>query len=396
MKFCGRAHRRVLLSGLVAFGLAACGAAAAAGGATLVPPPTPASTPTSTLAAVTTAQLGRGMNIGNTLEALRDNGGAPHTSSQETFYGNPAINQKFLNAVAARGFKSVRIPVEWKQYIDSSGNVAPFWLARVKQVVDMARKAGLYVIINQHRSDWYNPTAASQAAGNAAYMKLWTQIANTFKDYDNGLLFAGTNEIHIGYGVPSAENCTVQAGFNQVFVDAVRATGGNNASRTLVFQGYNTNIDNTIGACGAKVPTDTISGRLIMELHFYDPYDFTLNDKSPIWQWGSIATNPAVTQAWANEAYVDAQFDKAKAAYTDKGIPVIIGEYCATSKTEYDPSLKYRDYWTRYVTGSALRHGFAPYYWDIGVYPNHACGLFHRDTGAESNPTTIAAIFAAP
>ena len=403
MKFCGRTHGGLLLSGLVAFGLTACGGAAATGGGTPTPTPvptptptpvpTPTPTPTPALAAVTTAALGKGWNLGNTLESLNDYS-PPYTTSQETVFGNPVVNQKLMDAVAAAGFKSVRMPVEWKQYIDSSGNVAPTWLARVKEVVDMARNAGLYVIINQHRSDWYNPTFASQAAGNAAYKKLWTQIANNFKDYDNHLLFAGTNEIHVDYGVPSSENCTVQAGFNQAFVDAVRATGGNNASRMLVFQGYNTDINNTIAVCGAPIPTDTVSGRLIMEFHYYDSYNFTLNDTSSIWQWGSIATNPAVTESWDGEAHVDAQFDKAKAAYTDKGIPVIIGEYCAMSKTEYDPSLKYRDYWTQYVTASALRHGFAPYYWDIGVYPNHACSLFNRTTGAEAFPTTIAAIFA--
>jgi len=367
MKFCGRMHRRVLFSGLVALGLTACGGGSGTPAPTPVPTPTPSPAPTptptptpaSTLAAVTTAELGRGWNIGNTLESLNDFG-KPHTTSQETVYGNPAVNQALLNAVAAAGFKSVRIPVEWAQYMDASGNVAPFWLARVKEVVDMARSAGLYVIINQHKSDWYNPTAAQQAAGNAAYTNLWTQIANQFKDYDNHLLFAGTNEIHVDYGVPSAENCTVEAGFNQAFVDAVRATGGNNASRTLVFQGYNTDITNTIDACGAPVPTDTVSGRLMMEFHYYDSYNFTLNDQSAIWQWGSIATDPAATEAWDNEAHVDAQFDRAKAAYADKGIPVIIGEYCAISRTEYDPSLKFRDYWTQYVTKSRSSMALLP------------------------------------
>jgi endoglucanase len=401
MKLCGRVYGRVLLSGLVALGLTACGGGAAADTATPTPtrapppPPRPAPALAPTLAAVSTADLGKGWNIGNTLEALNDSG-KPHRTSQETVYGNPVINQKLLNAVAAAGFKSVRIPVEWAQYSDSAGNIAPFWLARVKKVVDMALTAGLYVIINQHKSDWYNPTAANQVAGNAAYTKLWTQVANYFQNYDNHLLFAGTNEIHADYGVPSRENCTVEAGFNQAFVDAVRATGGNNASRTLVFQGYNTDITNTIGACGAPVPTDTISGRLMMEFHYYDSYNFTLSDKSAIWQWGSIATNPAATEAWDNEAHVDAQFDKAKAAYSDKGIPVIIGEYCAMSKTEYDLSLKYRNYWDKYVTGSAVRHGFAPFYWDAGAFPNHSCGLFNRTTGADYTPTTIAAVFAAP
>jgi len=393
MRFHERARHPLFLSVFVALAVTACGGGASA--PAYAPPPAPAPAPAPSLAAVTTADLGRGWNLGNTLESLNSYG-IPHTTSQETVYGNPVVNQQLFNAVAAAGFKSVRIPVEWVDYVDASGNVAPFWLIRVKEVVDMARNAGLYVIINQHRSDWYTPIAANQTAGDAAYKKLWTQIANTFKDYDNHLLFAGTNEIHFDYGVPSAENCSVQASFNQAFIDAVRATGGNNASRTLVFQGYNTDINNTIGACGARVPTDTIGGRLVMEFHYYDGYSFTLDDKSTIWQWGSIATDPSAKESWDGEAHVDAQFDKAKAAYTDKGIPVIIGEYCAMSKTEYDPSLKYRDYWTKYVTGSALRHGFAPFYWDTGAFPNHSCGLFDRNTGAAYNPSTITAIFAAP
>ena len=357
-------------------------------------PPRQRRTPTPTLAAVSTAELGKGWNIGNTLESLNDYG-VPHTTSQETVYGNPVVNQQLLNAVAAAGFKSVRIPVEWAQYMAATGTSLRSGSPGSKRWSIWPATPGCTSSSTSIRATGTRRRLPNQAAGNAAYKKLWTQIANNFKNYDNHLLFAGTNEIHVDYGVPSQENCTVQAGFNQAFVDAVRATGGNNASRTLVFQGYNTDINNTIGACGAPVPTDTASGRLIMEFHYYDSYNFTLNDKSAIWQWGSIATDPAATETWDNEAHVEAQFDKAKAAYADKGIPVIIGEYCAMSKTEYDPSLKYRDYWDKYVTGSALRHGFATFYWDAGAFPNHSCGLFNRTTGADYTPTTINAVITA-
>ena len=268
-------------------------------------------------------------------------------------------------------------------------------MTRVTEVVDYARSAGLYVIINQHHGDWQMPTAANQAAANATFKKLWTQVANNFKNYDNHLLLAGTNEIHVDYNAPTAEYCTVQTGFNQVFVDAVRATGGNNASRTLVVQGYNTDAENTINVCGAKVPTDTTAGRLMMEFHYYGPWNFAGNDQSTIWQWGAIATDPSATETWANEPYVDALFDKVKATYTDKGIPVIIGEYGAISKTEYDPAMKYRNYWDQYITGSAKRHGFAPFYWDNGYPDNHQFGLFNRSTGAQYYPATISAIITA-
>ena len=93
-----------------------------------------------------------------------------------------------------------------------------------------------------------------------------------FKDYDNHLLFAGTNEIHFDYGVPTAEHCTVQSGFNQAFIKRC-AHWRQNASRMLVVQGYNTDINNTIDACGSPIPSDTASGRLMMEFHFYDGYN---------------------------------------------------------------------------------------------------------------------------
>jgi endoglucanase len=391
MIFRKEVHRRVLLTSMLALTLTACGGGGGGGGGstrTPTPTPTPTPAPTPSLQAVTTTDLGNGWNLGNSLDAL-NNSSTPHATSQETYWGNPVVSQQLLNAIAAAGFKSVRIPVSWMQYADGSGNISPAFMTRVTEVVNYARNAGLYVIINQHHGDWQSPTAANQAAANATFKALWTQVANNFKNYDNHLLFAGTNEIHVDYGVPSQENCTVQAGFNQVFVDAVRATGGNNASRTLVVQGYNTDAENTINICGAKLPTDTTSGRLMMEFHYYGPWNFAGNDSSSIWQWGAIATDPAATEAGANEPYVDALFDKVKAAFADKGIPVIIGEYGAISKTEYDPAMKYRNYWDQYITASAKRHGFAPFYWDNGYPDNHQFGLFNRSTGAQYYPTTI-------
>jgi endoglucanase len=104
--------------------------------------------------------------------------------------------------------------------------------------------------------------------------KFWTQIANTFKYYDDYLLFAGTNEVMVTdvYSAPTAENIAVQNGFNQVFVNTVRSTGSNNAQRHLIVQGYNTNIDYTYAT--NTVPTDSATSRLMMEVHFYDPYNF--------------------------------------------------------------------------------------------------------------------------
>src|SRR5690606_34081047 len=120
------------------------------------------------------------------------------------------------------------------------------------------------------------------------------------------------------YGTPTEEYYTVQNSFNQTFVDTVRASGGPNATRHLVVQGFNTNIDHPVNF--AVIPTDTVANRLMMEVHYYDPYNFTLNTSSNITQWGAIATDPNATETWANESYTDNQFQKMKTTFIDQGV----------------------------------------------------------------------------
>lgn len=328
-------------------------------------------------------EMSPGWNVGNSLEAI---GG-------ETNWGNPMVTQELMNAVKAAGFKTVRIPASWAQYADADDNISAAWMARVTEVVGYTRNAGLYAIINIHwDGGWMQPTQAQQTYVNNRLRKFWTQIATNFRNHDDYLLFAGTNEVMVDgdYGTPTVEYYTVQNSFNQTFVDAVRATGGNNAVRHLVVQGFNTNIDHAYNF--ATLPTDSASGRLMMEVHYYDPFNFALNENSQIWQWGSIATNPAATETWANESWVDAQFQKMRARFVDQGVPVIVGEYGAILRTEYDPAGTHRKYWDEYITRSAYQRGLVPVYWDNGYSSNHQFGLFNRATGAQAFPDVISAI----
>jgi endoglucanase len=348
-------------------------------GSTLTPVPIPA--PVQQLQ----QQLSPGINLGNTLEAMGWGFTPPARRSWETAWGSPPVNQAIFDAYKAAGFKSVRIPVSWNQYADADSNIGSAWMARVKQVVDYARHSGLYVMINVHwDGGWLNHTTYDhQAANNAKLAKFWIQIATAFKDYDDHLLFAGTNEVGQDNtsGPPTAEYCAVQNGYNQTFVNAVRATGGNNATRYLVVQGYFTNIDHTV-SCDATLPIDTSPSRLAMEVHYYDPYDFTLNGSSTIWQWGKSATDPSATETWANEPWVDTQFQKMKTNFVDKGVPVIVGEYGAYLKPRYQGMNAYRKDWIQYNTQSMVAHGLIPMWWDTGE-------LFDRSTGAPKAPETI-------
>jgi endoglucanase len=331
-----------------------------------------------------TRLMGIGWNVGNSLDAI---GG-------ETNWGNPLITQQLINSVKAAGFKTIRLPVAWSKFSDESNFVIQSaWMDRVEQVVNYALNADMYVVMNIHWDNgWMQPTYAQQNYVNNRLTIMWSQIATRFSNYDDRLLFAGTNEVMVDgdYGTPTVEYYTVQNSFNQTFVNAVRATGGKNATRHLVVQGFNTNIDHTVNF--AKIPTDTVSNRLMMEVHYYDPYNFTLNTSSNITQWGSIATNPSATETWANESYTDAQFQKMKVNFVDKGVGVILGEYGVVSRTNVADHETYRNYWNEYITKSAYTRGLVPVYWDNGFGGNGGMALFDRASGTQLYPNLIQAI----
>lgn len=325
-------------------------------------------------------KMSPGLNLGNTLEAI----------PSETSWGNPKTTEAFFRAVKAAGFRSVRIPVAWSQYADEKHQIRPEWMSNVSDVVRMATRSGLYAVVNVHwDGGWMEPTAAKKEEVNTKLNRFWTQIATKFRDSDDKVLFAGTNEVHIegDYGPPTVEAAAVQNSFNQTFVNAVRSTGGRNRNRWIVVQGYNTDIDHTV-KFNAILPRDPAKGRLMMEVHYYSPYHFTLNEKSDIWQWGANATDPKAKDTWGDEAFVDAQFARMKKGFVDKGVPVLLGEYAVGLKPKYRGMKRYQIDWTRYITNSAYRHGLVPMYWDIGI----EIGLFKRATGAQQDPDLLRAI----
>ncbi|MGD8174592.1 cellulase family glycosylhydrolase [Marinimicrobium sp. ARAG 43.8] len=340
-----------------------------------------ASVPGGLTAVELTEEMGVGWNVGNSLDAI---GG-------ETAWGNPLINQALIDAVKAAGFDTIRVPVAWSKFSDPANFVIEqSWMERVEDVVNYALDADMYVIMNIHwDGGWMQPTFADQAYVTNRLSIMWEQIAGHFESYDHRLLFAGTNEVMVegDYGTPTEEYYTVQNSFNQTFVDTVRATGGNNADRYLVVQGFNTNIDHTVNF--ADIPADTVTDRLLMEVHYYDPYNFTLNESSNITQWGSIATDPGATETWANESYVDTQFQRMKTHFVDQGIGVILGEYGVISRQNVPGHDVYRNYWNEYITESALAHGMVPVYWDNGYAGNGGFALFDRFSGNEIEPALI-------
>ncbi|HCY40119.1 MAG TPA: dihydroxy-acid dehydratase [Prolixibacteraceae bacterium] len=317
-----------------------------------------------------------GWNLGNTLEAI---GG-------ETAWGAAYTSQKLIDAAKAAGFNTVRLPVAWFTHSDTVTSVInQAWIARVKQVVDYCIKDSMYVIINAHwDKGWLENRVneANKATVNKRQQAYWTQIANYFKDYDEHLLFAGANE-------PNVENATgmsVLLSYHQTFVDAVRATGGNNSSRTLIIQGPSTDIDKTNKLMNT-LPKDQIENRMIVEVHYYTPWNFCGMNKDESWgkmfyYWGKgnhSTTDVTRNATWGEEAEMDKLLGLMKTRFVDKGIPVIIGEFGAFRRKLSPPSDQQLhnasiEYYYRYFTKSAMSKGMITFCWDT---PG---GLFNRST----------------
>ncbi|MDO3382177.1 glycoside hydrolase family 5 protein [Gilvimarinus algae] len=331
-----------------------------------------------------TREMGVGWNLGNTLEAL----------GSETAWGNPITTPELLQAVKAAGFDTVRIPVAWSRFSDeASFSIEPAWMERVHEVVTYALDAELYVMLNIHwDGGWMQPTYAEQDYVRGRLAVMWQQIAERFSAFGSALLFACTNEVLVegDYGTPTEEYYTVQNGFNQVCVDTIRATGGNNTERFVVVQGFNTNIDHTLNFF--EMPEDPADDKLLVEVHYYDPYNFTLNPDSQVTQWGDRAEDASLSEPWANETHVDAQFGRMKSRFVDQGVGVILGEYGAMSRFQVPWHEAYRVYWNQYVTASAVTHGLVPVYWDAGYTGDGGSGLFNRATGEVVYPAIVEAI----
>lgn len=219
------------------------------------------------------AKIKLGWNMGNSLEAI---GG-------ETAWGNPKATKAWIDLVKASGFNAIRIPCSFDQYLANSttAKIKEEWLARVKEVVHYAIDNDMYVIVNIHwDGGWLenNCTEAAKSATNAKQKAYWEQIATYLRGFDEHLIFASANEPKVA----NATEMAVLTTYHQTFIDAVRATGGKNAYRTLVVQGPDTDIEKT-NKLMLTLPTDKVANRMMMEVHYYTPYQFTLMDKDADW-----------------------------------------------------------------------------------------------------------------
>lgn len=339
------------------------------------------------------AKIKLGWNIGNTFEA----------PGRETAWGSPVITEDYIKFVKQQGFNAIRLPCAWNltHLVDESkACIDTNWLKRVKEVVGYCVKNDMYVLLNIHwDKGWLenNCTTIKKDAVNAKQKALWEQIATTMRDFDEHLMFASANEPN----VEDANQMDVLNSYHQTFINAVRSTGGRNSYRVLVVQGPSTDVDKTNNLM-TRLPVDKVDGRMMVEVHYYSPFQFCLMNGDASWgkmfyYWGAghhstIEADRNATLAEENE--VSKTFEKLKTNFFDKGIPVIMGEYGAYRKNngKYVPKdlathNEAVDYWLTYITKQAKNNRMLPFFWDTG-------GVLDRKNYTVKDQRTITAIVA--
>lgn len=291
-----------------------------------------------------TRLMGNGINLGNTLEACDNNVGIKTNTplSYETHWGQPKTTQAMIDGMKAAGFDTIRIPVAWMtnatHLYEGDYTIDADYMDRVEEVVRYARKAGMYVIINDHwDGGWYgmfgSESAETRALAMEAYKGMWQQIAERFRDYSDYLIFESANEelggrfdenspLYCSDSVVTYltddERYALTNEINQTFVDVVRATGGNNATRFLLIAGYSTDINQT---CDDRfqMPKDTADSKLMVSVHYYDPWSYCgASSAVSATKWGKVS----------DYEYMDQQLAK-MTKFTEAGYGVVIGEYGA-------------------------------------------------------------------
>ena len=343
-----------------------------------------------------------GWNLGNTMDGHR--GGIP----SETAWQSTVTTQALMDGLAKQGFGLIRIPVTWLNKIGPAPDyiIDADWLNRVAEIAGYVRDAGMKAMINIHHDGadsnyWLSVRRDALESPkkdeiDERFTAVWSQIAQKFINEDHYLMFEAFNELHDGnWGYPNSgthggvlvtttnEDITKQYArineLNKIFVDTVRVTGGKNLNRYLVLPCL---VTRPSMAQHLVLPEDSAENRLIVTVHFYDPYDFTGSGSQKVWGQNAIRGH------WGNEANVRRQFDAVKDGFTKHGIPVILGEYGAVHIVGQEV---YRKYYMEYVTKYAIDSGLIPVYWDnngfhsnpnnVNSNPSEKFGLIDRETG---------------
>jgi endoglucanase len=279
-------------------------------------------------------RLGRGVNLGNALEAPK-----------EGDWG-VTLKAEYFKAIADAGFQTVRLPVKWSAHAtaDPPYTIDAKFFERIDWCVDQALANKLNIIVNVHH---YGEADADPDSHLPRLVGLWEQIAARYKDRPAGVYFELFNE-------PNTK--LVEGRWNAAVAELLKTARKTNPTRPVIVGPANWNAITALD----KLELPAGDRNLILTVHLYDPFQFT-HQGAP-WAKGSgkwKGTKWAGTDA--EKAAITKQLDKAAAWAKAHDRPVFLGEFGAYQEADTESRAR----WTRFVAREAEARGFSWAYWEF-------------------------------
>lgn len=319
-------------------------------------------------------EMSIGWNLGNTLDATGSG------LEAETYWQSTTTTKEMIDLLKTSGFNVLRVPTTWEGHMDDEGNIDVEWMDRVQEIVDYGIDNDLFVILNIHHEEWHFPSNKDLDAKKAKLKKVWEQIAERFKNYDEHLIFEGLNEprkkgTNVEWNGGDREGQDVVNQFNAVFVETVRNSGGNNKLRHLMIPTYAASSSSS--AMKAFKMPDENDDKLIVSVHGYAPYNFALNTKGTA-EWS--VDNAADTNA------IDQIFRDIENYFLYEGYAVIIGEFGSINKlvntSITGDNTEDRIAHAEYYMKKAREYGIPCVWWDNHAFVGNGENFGLMDRGA--------------
>ena len=307
-------------------------------------------------------EMGIGYNLGNIFDCYNNSETINNPNSQKILCGNIIPTKEMIKSIKKYGFKTIRFPITWINFIDKFGKIDSEWMSKIKEIVDWIINNNLYCILNIY----YDGALILKGKKSIDYFKnLWIQIANEFKNYDELLIFESMNQIEYKYDENIDTNFL--SSLTQNFIDIIRNSGGNNVNRFLLFSGAKVDLVSNL-LTFYKIPFDSLN-KIGISIHFYLPLQFTLIPDDSEWSYIHISGyvyKLKPIKEWGTESdYKDLinNFERLKKDYIDNGIPVVISQVGVLTEKQKEPS-SIREYLNAVFSMSLNYGGMMSCLWD--------------------------------
>ena len=299
--------------------------------------------------------LGRGWNLGNTMDACEKFSSEKAGLETETMWGNPETTKELFAYVKECGFDSIRIPITWAQHLGDAPDykIDDAWLDRVNTMVDWCYELDMKVIINVHHDDafWLITDNAHKNEATHILTKVWAQISERFKDYDENLVFDVMNEPRVANAEDewqgNEESREVVNHLNFAALETIRNGGGYNATRYVMIPTYAASgLPENVNAL--KLPEDD---RVLVSVHYYH----ATAHQSEFYD---------AEEVWGNTSKLELYkiFRNIHDKFIAKGYGVVLSEFGYTDREHIDNLAEN----TRFYVNLAEKLGFSCMVWDNG------------------------------